>query len=174
MNWYRVTFDAQGKLTSCKQLEPIDLEEGAPGVIYVQANSPEEATTGAIRLHVRLKTRERRARYKLEGKCSCGIKLVPGETKVCKRCLRLQKEAAERKLAKAMGLPVVEKTPRETQEEGRIERMTHLEQQVLLEVKEAWKKARTVTAFSVWLKKRLEKSGLSAEDAKVGSLNLSC
>lgn len=173
MNWYKVTFDAQGKLVSCLKLEPSRVNsEGVPGIVYIQARTSKEATIGAIRLQERLKTRARRARYKEEGKCHCGSKLEEGDGRVCKRCIRLQKEALERKLAKALGLPVEEKTLRETQEEGRQEKLTNIERQVLLEVKQAWKRTKTVTGFSVWLKKRLEQAGVSAEEAKVGVLNL--
>lgn len=155
MNWYRVTFDPQGKITSCKQLEPSKLsQEDVPGIVYIQARSPEEAATGAVRLQERMKTRARRARYAREGKCHCGTKLEESDKRTCKRCLRLQKESLERKVAKSLGIPVRDKTRRETQEEGRLEKLTNVERQVLLEVKQAWKKAKTVTGFSVRRKPR--------------------
>lgn len=107
-----------------------------------------------------------------EGKCHCSAPLEEGDSKVCQRCLRLRQEALERRVDKARGLPVVEKTRQETMAEGKAERISAAELQLLLEVKQAWKKARTVTSFSVWLKKRLEQAGASAEEAKVGALNI--
>lgn len=171
MHWYKVTFDAQGKLTSCTQMEALG-DEDTPGVVYIQAQSPEQAVTGAVRLQERLRTRARRARYKREGKCHCSAPLEEGDDRVCKRCLRLQQESLERRVKKSMGLPVVEKTRQETMAEGKAERLSAAELQLLLEVKQAWKRVKTVTAFSVWLKKRLEQAGATAEEAKVGALNI--
>lgn len=140
--------------------------------MYIQAQSPEQAVTGAVRIQERLKTKARRARYREEGKCHCSTPLEAGDDKVCKRCLRLQKEALERRVAKAMGLPVVAKTRHETMLEGKLEKLAATELQILLEVKQAWKSSRSVLAFSVWLKKRLAQAGASAEEAKVGVLNI--
>lgn len=171
MHWYRVTFDDHGKITSCQQLESFDNKE-APGTVYIQARSPEEATTGAVRIQERLRTKARRERYRREGKCHCSTPLEEGDDKVCKRCLRLQKEALERRVQKSLGLPVVEKTKQETMAEGKAEKLSAAELQLLLEVKQAWKRAKTVTSFSVWLKKRLEQAGASPEEAKVGALSI--
>lgn len=94
MSWYRVELDDRGSVLSVT-LQSKALES-TRSVIYVEARGQEAAGKLAERLYSRRKVKERRAKYRAEGKCPCGRDRGALKGIHCAVCLENAKAKRER------------------------------------------------------------------------------
>ena len=155
LSWYRVALKKNGKIDSIRRVEGPSDDDNL--VYYIRAASLDAAEREVYNRYARIKLREKRAKYKAEGRCRCGRERG-GNFAMCSVCL--ERSSAARK--KYPGKNGVKGAPRD--EEARVasnqarqrDRRRELRLEALLEVREAWMKSPSVAVFGHWLSEQIK------------------
>jgi len=172
IQWWRVELNANGKITSVRQVEAA--ETNSKTILYVQAWHEIDARTEgrkAMNAYMREAQGRRRERLIAEGKCPwCGGPTDREAGKRCSDCAERDLGYSERRRDKAAGRPVpkldkrVAIAARRERENADVARRAVADSSalarlaVLEEVRQAWLSNRTVGAFSAWLNSEIEKA----------------
>jgi hypothetical protein len=154
--WWRVELTADGTVASCVAVETKpETPDGA--VVYVLAETEKLARYKAYKLRQKLIQRERRARYRADGKCQCGRELDDPEFKKCTLCRQRNEVHRARSDGKLPPLKPGEKGARIQERRLELRDMVRLE--VLLEVSTKLLNCRSNREFKQWLEDAIRKAG---------------
>lgn len=162
---FRVEVDEDGKVLSIREVERAGTAKG--GVFYVRARSEKAAGKAAYNAYHRLRLRDRRARYRAEGKCDCGRARdvrKPGSNEFfinCSACLKGMTDSKERKRRRDAGEDVPRPSVGESLRRRRQAEREEHRLEVLREVNRRFLADRQ--GFARWLQGEIEKlAGRSA------------
>lgn len=139
MTWYRVEFDDRGRVVACDTAEQ-ELYSNGHAVVYIAAESEELARIKAQHRRAYMLLKERRARYRAEGKCRCGRETVPGGL-TCEVCRERQRDDNARQYAARRAANGGQRlSPRDAQVARRSEVKQSARLEVLLEVRRVYER----------------------------------
>lgn len=163
LRWYRVTFGAEGLITTCVPTEAPDLlrDPKHNRTFYVLAGGPlhaEERARDHYNLYCAKKRKAVRARNHAAGKCVCGRPQDrprpdgDGFLKLCAVCAERHTATVERARQRPAPAARDESTRVEKCAARVRDRKNEMRLEVLLEVRTAWESAPNNQAFTRWLR----------------------
>lgn len=150
-NWYRAVFDDE-KLLYIQQCEHVGDLKGVSHVIYVRAESDEQARILAQKQRQKDALIARREKYVSLGKCRCGREREDTRFAKCQTCRKRQSTYRKRALAKERGENVEPLSKAVAYQD----RMIEYRLKILLEVTKEWQRSGTNAAFTSWLSAEVE------------------
>jgi hypothetical protein len=155
--WWRVELTADGTVASCVAVDmKPETHDGA--VVYVLAVDEDAARHKAYKLRQKLVQRDRRARYRADGKCAwCGRDREEPKFNKCQVCRERNRVHRARCDGKIPPAEPGEKGAR--MQERRLELRDMVRLEVLLEVARKLMELRDVRAFREWLSREIKAAG---------------
>jgi hypothetical protein len=155
--WWRCELSPDGKIVSCVAVDMRpDTPDGA--VVYVLAETEDVARFKAYKERQKVVQRERRERYRSEGKCAwCGRDREEPQFNKCRVCRERNRVHRARSDGKLPPLKPGEKGARIQERRLELRDMVRLE--VLLEVTRTLMELRDVRAFRAWLSGQIKGMG---------------
>lgn len=157
-SWWRVVFSETGAITA---VTPVRFDDAEEGWLLVEAPSKSAARQKAQRLYDARKKKLAKARLHASGHCACGRvqdrKYPDGRPmKTCSTCSERQKgyvqDRQERLAEGTADTHVRDERARVEANLGRQRaRRAELRLETLIEVRQAWRDARTVGRFAAWI-----------------------
>jgi hypothetical protein len=151
-NWYRVEIDDAGRVVSVTLQSKAG--ESTRSVVYVEAKGQDAAGKLAEKLYSRRKVKERRAKYRAEGKCNCGRPREDEEFLSCRVCRSNHQGTLERArmgLNRPNGTAIrLEKSATRSRD-----RRAELRHEVLLELEAKLATFSSVAAARLWVRQEI-------------------
>lgn len=166
MTWWRVELTDQGTAGTVTRCDAPTFIGG--GVVYIQAETAEEANRLAVREYARRKAAERRDKLKSQGRCKCGRSKDRDGFSYCSVCAeraratkaRKKQQRLEMDAPRGSGKPV---PPMPRDEQQRVannlarqrDRRAEIRLEVLIEVRRHLDTEFNVACFRSWLEREI-------------------